>query len=86
MTYTTLISASQLAELNANEFTFTPGTVRGGDYRFQVGSAGSATLVAQTVLPPLMLAEEPSTVVIEGGTHNPWAPPLDFLQHCFLPQ
>jgi RNA 3'-terminal phosphate cyclase (ATP) len=74
------------AELNSSEFTFTPGSVRGGVYHFQVGSAGSATLVAQTVLPPLMLNDTPSTVVVEGGTHNPRAPPLDFLQKCFLPQ
>ncbi|MFQ7388765.1 MAG: RNA 3'-terminal phosphate cyclase [Escherichia sp.] len=26
-----------------------PGTVRGGDYRFAIGSAGSCTLVLQTV-------------------------------------
>ncbi|MGB7343410.1 MAG: RNA 3'-terminal phosphate cyclase [Pirellulaceae bacterium] len=74
------------AEMNASEFTFTPGAVRGGEYHFQVGTAGSATLVAQTVLPALMLADEPSTVTFEGGTHNPWAPPFDFLKHCFLPQ
>ena len=33
-----------------------------------------------------MLADSPSTVTFEGGTHNPWAPPFDFLQRSFLPQ
>ena len=74
------------AEMNASEFTFDPGPIRGGDFHFQVGTAGSTSLVAQTVLPALMLADEPSTLTLEGGTHNPWAPPFDFLKRTFLPQ
>ena len=72
-------------EMNASEFTFEPGPVRAGDYHFQVGTAGSTSLVAQTVLPALMIADEPSKVTVQGGTHNPWAPPFDFLQRTFLP-
>jgi RNA 3'-terminal phosphate cyclase (ATP) len=71
--------------LGSRTLTFEPRTVRGGDYHFSVGSAGSATLVLQTVLPPLLLARERSTLTLEGGTHNPWAPPFDFLQRVFLP-
>jgi RNA 3'-terminal phosphate cyclase (ATP) len=56
-----------------------------GEYRFQVGTAGSATLVLQTVLPALLTASGPSTLHLEGGTHNPWAPPFDFLDRAFLP-
>ncbi len=72
-------------ELGAGELTFAPGDVRPGEYRFAVGSAGSATLVLQTVLPGLMIAQGPSQLVLEGGTHNPFAPPFDFLQKAFLP-
>ena len=43
------------------------------------GTAGSATLVLQTVLPALLSAREPSRLTLEGGTHNPFAPPFDFL-------
>jgi RNA 3'-terminal phosphate cyclase (ATP) len=71
--------------LGSREITFVPGAVRAGDYRFAVGTAGSATLVLQTVLPPLLLASGDSTLALEGGTHNPWAPPFDFLQRVFLP-
>jgi RNA 3'-terminal phosphate cyclase (ATP) len=71
--------------LGSTELTFSPGEVRGGEYRFSVGSAGSATLVLQTVLLPLALADEPAEVVIEGGTHNPLAPPFDFLERSYLP-
>lgn len=74
------------AELGSSCLTFQPQAVRSGDYEFRIGSAGSATLVAQTVLPALMLADGPSTLAVEGGTHNEWAPPFDFLQRCFLPQ
>ena len=59
--------------------------MRGGEYRLAVGTAGSATLVLQTVLPALMLAREPSRLTLEGGTHNPYAPPFDFLARTFLP-
>ncbi len=62
-----------------------PGRVSGGEYHFSIGTAGSTTLVLQTVLPALMLADGPSVVVLEGGTHNPFAPPFDFLVRAFLP-
>ncbi|TWU01466.1 RNA 3'-terminal phosphate cyclase [Neorhodopirellula pilleata] len=72
-------------ELGSNELTMRPGSLVGGDFRFDVGSAGSAVLVAQTILPALMMAERPSTVTIGGGTHAAWAPPLDFFKRCYLP-
>ena len=73
------------ATLGSTELAFSPGPIRAGEYRFSVGTAGSGTLVFQTVLPSLMLATEPSRIVIEGGTHNMAAPPFDFLERTFLP-
>jgi len=73
------------AELRSTALTFKPGRVKPGDYTFSVGSAGSTTLVLQTVLPALLVGTEPSTLTLEGGTHNPFAPPLDFLEKAFLP-
>ncbi|HXN50088.1 MAG TPA: RNA 3'-terminal phosphate cyclase [Bryobacteraceae bacterium] len=73
------------AVLGSTALTFAPGEVRPGEYRFSVGTAGSGTLVLQTVLPALMLAPEPSRIVIEGGTHNTAAPPFDFLARTFVP-
>ncbi|HEY4759118.1 MAG TPA: RNA 3'-terminal phosphate cyclase [Thermoguttaceae bacterium] len=69
----------------AKTLTFLPGEIRSGEYHFSVGTAGSTTLVLQTVLPALLLADNPSTLILEGGTHNPWAPPFDFVQRVFLP-
>jgi RNA 3'-terminal phosphate cyclase (ATP) len=74
------------ASLGSREILFRPRGVRPGTYRFSVGTAGSATLVAQTVLLPLLAASEPSVLVIEGGTHNPAAPPFEFFEGVFLPR
>ncbi|MFV8755180.1 RNA 3'-terminal phosphate cyclase [Nannocystaceae bacterium ST9] len=75
----------QGAELGASRLEFVPGSIVHGEHRFAVGSAGSATLVFQTVLWPLLIHPGRSTLIFEGGTHNPLAPPFDFLQHVFLP-
>ena len=73
------------AVMGAREFTFKPGKVRGGGYDFRIGTAGSTTLVLQTVLPALLTADSPSELTLEGGTHNPFAPPFDFLSLAYLP-
>jgi RNA 3'-terminal phosphate cyclase (ATP) len=73
------------AELGSTSFLFTPGEIRGGDYKFAIGSAGSTTLVLQTVLPALMTAGEASSIEISGGTHNTYAPSVHFLRRAFLP-
>ena len=76
---------SKGAEQGSKVLDFHPGAVRGGKYCFDIGSAGSASLVIQTVLPALFLAEKSSVVTVTGGTHNPLAPPFDFLAETFLP-
>lgn len=73
------------AELGSQTLSFEPGAVRGGDYEFAVGTAGSAMLVLQTILPPLLRAPRVSQCSFEGGTHNPGAPPFDFVAETFAP-
>jgi RNA 3'-terminal phosphate cyclase (ATP) len=73
------------AQVGAREFSFEPGEIVPGDYTFAIGTAGSTTLVLQTVLPPLMAAAGPSLLTLEGGTHNVHAPPFDFIRRAFLP-
>lgn len=73
------------AEIGSRELTFKPGRLKGGNYSFAIGTAGSSMLVLQTVLSPLLTAAEPSVVRITGGTHNRGSPPFDFLQRAFLP-
>jgi len=73
------------ATLGSQTLVFRPRAVKPGDYRFAIGTAGSTGLVIQTVLPALLIASGPSTLTLEGGTHNPAAPPFDFLERAFLP-
>lgn len=73
------------AHLGSTAIEFAPKGISPGTYRFAVGSAGSTGLVLQTVLPPLLTAARPSHLTLEGGTHNPAAPPFDFLATTFLP-
>ena len=73
------------AHVGSREFTFEPGAIQPGEYKFTIGTAGSTMLVLQAVLPPLMLADAPSLLLFEGGTHNVKAPPFEFIQKSFLP-
>ena len=73
------------ASLGSTSLTFAPKKVRPGKYRFAIGSAGSTMLVLQTIFLPLALASGTSEVEIEGGTHNPNAPPFDFMSLAYLP-
>ena len=71
--------------VGSNSIVFRPGRITPGDYHFAVGTAGSTGLVLQTILVPLMLADAPSRIVIEGGTHAMAAPPFDFIERTLLP-
>lgn len=73
-------------EVGSMDLEFAPGGIKGGDYRFDVGTAGSVTLVAQTVIPVLLKAEKPSSVTITGGTHVPFAPIWEFFSFAYLPE
>ena len=73
------------AEIFSRELIFHPGEVQAGEYHIQIGGAGSTSLVAQTLLPVLAGLDQPSRLIVEGGTHNPMAPSYDFLARCFLP-
>ena len=73
------------AMLGSQELTFQPGAIAPGRHEFKIASAGSTMLLLQTILPPLLLADAPSEVVLEGGTHNPFAPPFPFIERAFLP-
>jgi len=75
----------QGAHVGSTRLVFRPQRVAPGEYTFRVGTAGSATLVLQTVLPALLTADGPSQLTLEGGTHNPMAPPFDFLARVYLP-
>lgn len=70
--------------LGARSLRFAPQTCLGGTYHVRIGSAGSTSLVAQAVLPALLLADRPTELVIEGGTHARSAPTFEFLRNAYL--
>ncbi len=67
------------------ELSFNPGEPRGGTYSFDIGTAGSTSLVLQTLIPALLFAGKRSSVTITGGTHVPFSPPFHFLSGVFVP-
>ncbi len=77
------------AELSSTELRFQPGDTRAGSYRFDVaekrGSAGSTSLVVQSILLPLSFTETFSSVIVQGGTHVPWSPPFHYLASVVAP-
>ena len=74
------------AEIGSTELVFRSEAIRGGDYNFSIGTAGSTTLLLQTLLPALWHADRASTLTLSGGTHNPLAPCYDFIEKVYLPQ
>jgi RNA 3'-terminal phosphate cyclase (ATP) len=73
------------AQLGSSCLAFEPRGVKAGEYRFDIGTAGAATLVLQTVLLPLAAGGGDSRVTITGGTHVPWSPSYHYLERVWLP-
>jgi RNA 3'-terminal phosphate cyclase (ATP) len=73
------------ATLSSQDLEFVPHAITGGELAIDIGTAGSTTLVVQTILVPALAAGKPLRAVIRGGTHNPLAPPFDFLDRVYLP-
>lgn len=73
------------ATIGSQVVQFTPRTLAAGQYHFPIGTAGGIMLVLQAVLPALLRAEGPSTVIVEGGTHNTAAPPYEFFGRVLVP-
>ncbi len=62
---------------------FEPGQIKPGSYSFDVGTAGSTSLVLQTMIPALLFGKDTSRVIITGGTHVPWSPCFHYLRGVF---
>lgn len=73
------------ASPGAMEITFSPKELRPGNHAFDIGTAGSTTLIAQALIPALIMARTSSHISLDGGTHNPLSPPFEFFQRAYLP-
>ncbi len=69
----------------SQEVLFVPGEIKPGKYNFKIATAGSTTLVMQTIFMPLSAASRASHVSITGGTHVPWSPPYHYLEWQWIP-
>lgn len=72
------------ARLGSSFLAFSPRAIRPGDFRLDIGTAGSTSLVLQTIFLPLSLCGAPSTFSITGGTHVPWSPCFHYLEDHWL--
>ncbi len=71
-------------ELGSTTLLFELGKLSGGEYRFDIGTAGSVTLVLQALLPLLPFLPEPTTITVTGGTDVPWSPTIDYFRGVLL--
>jgi RNA 3'-terminal phosphate cyclase (ATP) len=88
---TALIAAGEISDahveggiIGSQEVFFDPGVIKPGKYRFNISTAGSTSLVLQTILIPLSVASNDSRITISGGTHVPWSPPFHYLKWQWL--
>ena len=72
-------------EIGSCNLTFNPGQLKGGDYNFEIGTAGSITLVFQAIILSSLKTDEPVTVNVSGGTDVKWSPSWDYFKNIFLP-
>ncbi|ELZ29781.1 RNA 3'-terminal-phosphate cyclase [Halogeometricum pallidum JCM 14848] len=72
-------------EVGGDAFTFEPTAAPGGEFAVDVGTAGSATLVCDALLPLAVALREPLTARVTGGTDVKWSPMVDYLRHAKIP-
>ncbi|MHC1679660.1 MAG: RNA 3'-terminal phosphate cyclase [Methanomassiliicoccales archaeon] len=69
----------------SRELTFIPGKVSGGSHEYDVGTAGSLTLLMQSALPALVASPVETDLYLKGGTDVRWSPPVDHYQMVLFP-
>ncbi|MFW9914986.1 MAG: RNA 3'-terminal phosphate cyclase [Candidatus Thorarchaeota archaeon] len=72
-------------QVGSQSFEYDPQQLEGGEFRYDVGTAGSVSLVIQTLIPIALWAEEPARVELTGGTDVKWSPPIDYLRFVYFP-
>jgi RNA 3'-terminal phosphate cyclase (ATP) len=69
----------------SKDIVFRPNQLTGGTFEFEVGTAGSISLVLATCLPPLVQAKARTRLTVRGGTDVRWSPPIDYLRLALVP-
>lgn len=69
----------------STELIFYPKRIKGGDFFFDIGTAGSTSLLLQTLIPALIFQKERSRLILKGGTHVPFSPSFNYISEVFSP-
>ncbi len=72
------------AIIKSNWVRFFPVEIKHGNFKFDIGTAGSTSLVLQTIYLPLSFATGTSNLTITGGTHVSWSPTFDYIKNCWI--
>jgi len=73
------------AAVGSQKLSFTPNKITSEDYVLDIGTAGSVTLLAQSLVPALLFGDKKSTIKLIGGTHVMWSPTIDYYRNVFIP-
>jgi RNA 3'-terminal phosphate cyclase (ATP) len=74
------------AVVDSREIVYFPGsTLKGGEFRFDIGTAGSTTMLAFTLIAPALFADKPSRFKIVGGLFQDFAPSFFHMQKALVP-
>jgi len=81
-----LLSSAEVEgdDTGSTELSFSPHEIKGGDFFFDIGTAGSTSLVLQTLIPALVFLEGKNSVILKGGTHVPYSPSFHYLEGVFI--
>ncbi|MBI4824780.1 MAG: RNA 3'-phosphate cyclase [Nitrospirae bacterium] len=70
--------------IGSTQLFFEPKEVKSGDYYFDIGTAGSTSLLMQALLLPLVFSRGQSSLTLKGGTHVPMSPPFHYIKDAFI--
>ena len=74
------------AAVNSKEIFYKPGgTIKGGTYQWDIGTAGSTTMLAMTLIPLAIYADVETVLIISGGLFQDFAPSAHHMQHVLFP-
>ncbi|MEM0056868.1 MAG: RNA 3'-terminal phosphate cyclase [Candidatus Geothermarchaeota archaeon] len=69
--------------IGSKEVTLKLEGPKGGKIEYDIGTAGSISLVLQTLIPATLLADSPSEIVLKGGTDVKWSPTIDYMSYVY---
>ncbi len=72
-------------KVGSMQVSFSPSRIKGGEYKVDIGTAGSITLLLQTAVPIALFSEDKVILKITGGTDVSWSPPIDYYRYVLAP-